>query len=147
MTFTDRSLTCADCNAQFTFTVSEQEFYQTKGFTSDPRRCPDCRAARKRSRSDDGGSRGGPRREEREMHDAVCAQCGKNTQVPFVPSGARPVYCSDCFRAQSGDARGSSRPRSASWPPRGSGGAPCASPPSCRRSSFPSCSSSTSISG
>ena len=34
----------------------------------------------------------------REMHDAVCARCGKDTQVPFRPTGARPVYCSDCFR-------------------------------------------------
>ncbi|MBI4565797.1 MAG: zinc-binding protein, partial [Planctomycetes bacterium] len=32
-----------------------------------------------------------------EMHPAVCAQCGKQTQVPFKPRGDRPVYCSDCF--------------------------------------------------
>jgi CxxC-x17-CxxC domain-containing protein len=31
------------------------------------------------------------------MHDAVCAQCGQTTQVPFLPRGDRPVYCSTCF--------------------------------------------------
>lgn len=115
MTYSDRSLVCADCNAAFTFTVSEQEFFESKGFTSDPRRCPECRAARKASRGDGGGGYGnrgggggGYQREERVMHDAVCAECGKNTQVPFVPTGSRPVYCSDCFRNQRGDSRGRS---------------------------------------
>jgi len=125
MAFTDRTLTCADCNAAFTFTASEQDFHASKGFTSDPRRCPDCRAARKRNRSDDTrgggggyGGGGGGRTQERTMHDAVCAECGKNTQVPFVPSGSRPVYCSDCFRSQRGDSRGgggSSRGGSSRW--------------------------------
>jgi CxxC-x17-CxxC domain-containing protein len=31
------------------------------------------------------------------MHDAVCDNCGVATQVPFLPSQDRPVYCSDCF--------------------------------------------------
>jgi CxxC-x17-CxxC domain-containing protein len=31
------------------------------------------------------------------MHDAVCASCGKETQVPFEPREGRPVYCSDCY--------------------------------------------------
>jgi CxxC-x17-CxxC domain-containing protein len=31
------------------------------------------------------------------MHPAVCAQCGKDTTVPFRPRGDKPVYCSDCF--------------------------------------------------
>lgn len=33
-----------------------------------------------------------------EMHDVVCDKCGKNCQVPFKPSGDKPVLCSDCFR-------------------------------------------------
>jgi len=41
-----------------------------------------------------GGGFGGPR----EMHDAVCSDCGQQTQVPFKPSGDRPVYCRDCFQ-------------------------------------------------
>jgi CxxC-x17-CxxC domain-containing protein len=31
------------------------------------------------------------------MYDAVCDNCGQNTQVPFLPRQDRPVYCSDCF--------------------------------------------------
>ena len=39
-------------------------------------------------------------RPQREMHDAVCAECGGTARVPFRPSGARPVYCSDCFQSK-----------------------------------------------
>jgi CxxC-x17-CxxC domain-containing protein len=111
----DQNITCVDCGQQFTFTESEQEFYQSKGFST-PGRCPDCRAARKAARNSgssysgggsysSSGSYGG----ERQMYPAVCAQCGKNTQVPFQPRGDRPVYCSDCYRAQQGSSGYSSR--------------------------------------
>lgn len=33
----------------------------------------------------------------REMHHATCGNCGKDCEVPFRPTGERPVYCSDCF--------------------------------------------------
>jgi len=46
------------------------------------------------------GNRGGYGRGEREMHSATCASCGREAQVPFVPRGDRPVYCTDCFRQQ-----------------------------------------------
>ena len=119
MAYTDRTLNCADCNAPFTFTAGEQEFHASKGFTNDPRRCPDCRAARKTNRGDGGGysgggggggSRGGGGGDygggRREMFSVVCAECGKDTQVPFQPSGNRPVYCSDCFSRQGGGSFG-----------------------------------------
>ena len=32
-----------------------------------------------------------------QMHDATCNKCGKQCQVPFRPTGERPVFCSDCF--------------------------------------------------
>src|SRR5512144_380118 len=100
----DKTLTCNDCGQQFTFTVGEQEFYAQKGFTNEPTRCPSCRAARKASRQGGGSysSRGDDygERAPRQMYPAVCAQCGKETEVPFQPRGDRPVYCSDCFQAQ-----------------------------------------------
>ena len=34
----------------------------------------------------------------REMYDAVCADCGKKCEVPFKPTEGRPVYCRDCYR-------------------------------------------------
>ena len=33
----------------------------------------------------------------KEMHKAVCAECGKECEVPFKPSKDRPVYCRDCY--------------------------------------------------
>jgi len=39
-------------------------------------------------------------RPQREMFDAVCAECGGTARVPFRPSGARPVYCSNCFQSK-----------------------------------------------
>ncbi len=93
MSFQDKSLTCADCGATFTFTAQEQEFFQSKGYTNEPKRCPTCREARKAER----GGGGGGFRAKRQMFPAVCAQCGKETEVPFEPRSGRPVYCSDCY--------------------------------------------------
>jgi CxxC-x17-CxxC domain-containing protein len=97
MSYVDKTLTCSDCNTGFTFSASEQEFFASKSFTHDPGRCPDCRAARKVQRGNGYGNGGGGYRQQREMHPAVCATCGKNTQVPFEPREGRPVYCSDCY--------------------------------------------------
>jgi CxxC-x17-CxxC domain-containing protein len=101
----DQTLTCTDCGNQFTFSERDQEFYQSKGYTT-PGRCPDCRAARKAAREggsySGGGSYSSSYGGERQMYPAVCAQCGKDTQVPFQPRGDRPVYCSDCYRSQQG---------------------------------------------
>ena len=109
--YTDQVLTCADCGVDFVFAASEQEFFAQKGFTSAPKRCSSCRAQRRATggggsyaSSSGGGYNGGGgySRGPREMFDAVCARCGKDTQVPFRPTGARPVYCSDCFRLMRG---------------------------------------------
>ena len=91
MAISDKSLTCVECGAGFTFTAGEQEFFASRGYTNEPKRCPECRGARKNQQRGYGGPR--------EMHPVVCAQCGVDTTVPFVPRGDRPVYCSDCFSA------------------------------------------------
>ena len=46
-----------------------------------------------------GGRPGGRRdfRERPEMHDAICDKCGAKCQVPFRPSGDKPIFCNDCF--------------------------------------------------
>lgn len=106
MNYQDKVLTCTDsyhnentqdetgmpAPVEFTFTANEQEFYAEKGF-SEPQRCPACRAAKK---SRFNGGRGG----SRQMFPAVCAQCGQDTEVPFEPTGSRPVYCNSCFQDQ-----------------------------------------------
>jgi len=94
MSFQDKSLQCSDCGTTFTFSAEEQEFFQSKGYTNEPKRCPSCRQARKSGRYGSSSSYG-PRRQ---MFPAVCAQCGKDTEVPFEPRGDKPVYCSDCYR-------------------------------------------------
>lgn len=43
----DKNLVCKDCGATFVFTEGEQAFYEEKGFTNEPQRCPDCRRAKK----------------------------------------------------------------------------------------------------
>jgi CxxC-x17-CxxC domain-containing protein len=92
--FEDKTLQCADCGQQFTFTAGEQEFYSSRGFQNEPKRCPDCRRTRKAQRSGEGGGYG---KAPRQMYSVVCAQCGAETEVPFEPRGDRPVYCSDCY--------------------------------------------------
>ena len=122
--YADKTMTCRDCGKQFTFTAGEQEFYAQRGF-SEPARCGECRAARKTGRDSgsyssssygssshsnygDSGygrssssygsaSRSGSATGTRQMYQAVCADCGTNTEVPFEPRQGRPVYCRDCF--------------------------------------------------
>ncbi len=52
---------------------------------------------RRRSFGGDRGSRG-----DREMFSAICSECGKECQVPFRPTGSKPVYCSECFEKKGG---------------------------------------------
>jgi CxxC-x17-CxxC domain-containing protein len=33
----------------------------------------------------------------REMHKAVCSECGQDCEVPFKPTEGKPVYCRDCY--------------------------------------------------
>ncbi len=121
MSYADKTLTCRDCGQAFIFTTGEQEFHASKGFTNEPGRCQDCRAARKAERgggsggyssggggyssggggySSGGGGGGGYGRQEREMFSATCSSCGNEARVPFQPRGDKPVYCSDCFSQQ-----------------------------------------------
>ena len=107
--FQDRTLVCGDCGNSFVFTAGEQAFYSERSF-SDPKRCKSCRAARKAQRTggrhqrQPGGGGGGrwnaPQRTQRQMYDVICAECGQPAQVPFRPSGDRPVYCRECYQAQ-----------------------------------------------
>jgi CxxC-x17-CxxC domain-containing protein len=110
----DKTLTCAECGMEFTYTEDDQQYHASKGY-SEPKRCPSCRSARRAGGGGGGyggGGGGGYSRGPREMHPATCAQCGKETEVPFRPSGDRPVYCSDCFSkrpASGGGGGGGSR--------------------------------------
>jgi CxxC-x17-CxxC domain-containing protein len=65
------------------------------------------------------GGRGGfGERRPLQMHDATCSKCQKQCQIPFRPTGDRPVFCSECFRNESGSnssfSSGRDRPSSSS---------------------------------
>lgn len=97
MTYSDRTLTCVDCGVEFIHSAADQEYYDQKGFSSEPKRCSSCRASRRATR--DGGDvreYGGPRdyesagRSEREYFAALCTRCGNQAQVPFRSRMDRP---------------------------------------------------------
>lgn len=94
MAFQEKILTCIDCGKTFTFTVEEQEFFASKGYTNEPKRCPACRQKKRSERTGDNGHTG---QGSRQMYPAICARCGKETMVPFQPRGDRPVYCRECY--------------------------------------------------
>jgi len=100
MNFQAKTLSCCDCGTNFEFSATEQEFYQSKGFVNEPKRCPTCRATRKTDRNGTNGnvSTFNSGYVPRQMCAAVCSDCGKTAQVPFEPRNGKPVYCSDCDR-------------------------------------------------
>ena len=102
----DQRLKCVECREDFLFTAGEQVFYREHGLTHAPTRCKRCRESRKGGRGERSSApaSGNPGR-EREMHTAVCSNCGAETQVPFTPTAGRPIFCRDCYQAQKGGNR------------------------------------------
>jgi CxxC-x17-CxxC domain-containing protein len=83
MNLTDRELTCSDCGKTFVFSADEQEFFRQKGFKNDPKRCKQCKALIS-------GKQG-------RIETAVkCSEWGRDTTVPFKPTGKKPVLCNPC---------------------------------------------------
>lgn len=91
MEYHDKTLKCRDCGRDFTFSAGEQAFYAEKGFENEPARCPECRQTRKRERNAFG------QKGARQLHDVICEECHQPTQVPFLPTQGKPVYCRECF--------------------------------------------------
>ena len=99
MSFEDKTIVCVDCSEEFIHSADDQARYAERGFTNEPKRCRPCREKRKaQSGSGGGGGYGGGA--PRESFEAVCAECGVTTTVPFKPTQGRPVYCRDCFRSR-----------------------------------------------
>ena len=90
--------TCDDCGKQ-----CEVPFKPTG---SKPIFCSDC------FQNKGGGGRSGGRsdrrsdRRDRPMHKATCDQCGDRCEVPFKPSGDKPIFCDKCFGRGSGSSKG-----------------------------------------
>lgn len=83
--YQDEKLTCEECGAEFVFTAGEKEFYAEKGLTNIPKRCNECRKARKQKR-------------KKKLFDVICSKCGCATKVPFKPIEGKDVFCRDCFK-------------------------------------------------
>lgn len=120
---------CIVCETIFMLPGAERQFREERGLP-DPQACPECRSRVRATRNADllslvgpngngdshpvrpsSGPRrnGGPRGRHvtggdgpSQRYPAVCAACGAETMVPFVPRGDRPVYCRDCFNARKG---------------------------------------------
>jgi CxxC-x17-CxxC domain-containing protein len=115
MDYVDKTLVCSDCQAEFVHSAAAQQRYAERGFASDPKRCPTCRDKRKSERTGGGGEGGAPRprgpgggsggasRPPRQFYQVVCAECGKQTEVPFKPMANRPVYCRTCYMTKKND--------------------------------------------
>ncbi len=115
MAFADKTITCVQCGAPFVFTAGEQQFYQEKGYTNEPKRCKPCRDEAKRAKAGgagaagpgpaayssghgNGGAAAGPR-PARQMYDIICDNCQQPSQVPFQPTPGRKILCRSCFQA------------------------------------------------
>lgn len=86
--YEDKILVCKDCGKEFVFTAGEQEFFAQKGLDKEPKRCKNCRMARKNNSTD---------KPLVELFETTCSKCGGIARVRFQPSRNRPVYCSQCF--------------------------------------------------
>lgn len=118
---------CVVCDSTFMLPGAERRFRSERGLP-DPLACPECRSRARSTRNaemlsvsgtngnaDAHSSSSGSRRNNRprgrngtvsdgpsQRYPAVCAACGAETMVPFVPRGDRPVYCRECFNARKG---------------------------------------------
>lgn len=86
MDFKDQTLVCQDCGKEFTFSASDQQFFQEKGFQS-PKRCPECRQAKKQAKS------------SQQKYEITCSKCGEKGFVPFQPRNPEGLLCEQCFKA------------------------------------------------
>src|SRR5690242_17308145 len=100
----DQPLVCADCGATFVFSDAEQAFFAERRLLP-PKRCKECRRARRRGRitvksgvppafpeEEASGTITAPR-VSRTLFPIRCAECGVSAHVPFKPLEGQAVYC------------------------------------------------------
>jgi CxxC-x17-CxxC domain-containing protein len=94
MSYEDKTLRCRECETDFVFSIGEQDFFAKHNLLNAPSRCPECRQKRRQTMATErlSGERG-----PREMHTIVCAECGTEGEVPFLPRQDKPVYCAACY--------------------------------------------------
>lgn len=91
MELSDQTLTCQDCGKEFVFSANDQKFYEEKGFQA-PKRCPECRKAKKATRD--------------KKYEITCSKCGEKGEVPFEPKNPEGLLCEKCFRESKAQEQG-----------------------------------------
>ena len=92
----DMQLTCSVCQQPFAFTASEQAFYQERGFQV-PKRCKDCRQARRSGRQRRPPQRPSVDTTPRTLYPVPCADCDLEVQLAFPPRDDVTARCAECF--------------------------------------------------
>jgi CxxC-x17-CxxC domain-containing protein len=111
----DEQITCADCGRSFVFTAAEAAFYAEKGLTA-PKRCKECRAARKQGRGR-GASSGRPPRYTGEVNE-YRSPMQDNGYQPAPAQRSRGPRQDGNYRAPSFGGDAARRPRPPARPPR-----------------------------
>ncbi len=86
-----KNITCIECRNTFVFTAGEQGFFQSRGLSNEPKRCPHCRILmrmRREGKSTDSVTR------------VNCIVCGDKTTVPFLPRDEKKIFCASCYKAR-----------------------------------------------
>ncbi|OGO16554.1 MAG: hypothetical protein A2Z02_06750 [Chloroflexi bacterium RBG_16_48_7] len=90
MAFQDKSVMCVDCGFAFIFSAADQEYYSSRGYLIDPKRCTSCKEARQTQ----------PKKHipslKREVSTITCVRCGREASVPAHSHTASAIYCNDC---------------------------------------------------
>jgi CxxC-x17-CxxC domain-containing protein len=60
--------------------------------------CSNCFGNKAHSSRSSGRDSGKSNFQEKRMYSAICTECGNKCEVPFRPTGGKPIYCSNCFR-------------------------------------------------
>lgn len=103
--FIDKLIECVECRVEFRWSAGEQRFFLEKGLNNPPKRCRNCKKAKKNRIEAILSARALGKRFVVIM-PVRCGDCGKQTTVPFYPSQGRPVYCRPCFDLRNAAAAG-----------------------------------------
>lgn len=84
----DEEITCRECRKIFTFTERERQRFEKRGFAP-PRRCPQCRAARRAAE---------PLKTAAGRFEVICQNCKDRGSIAFEPKEGAIYLCEDCFK-------------------------------------------------
>ncbi len=107
MELTEKLLYCVECQKNFIFSISEQKYYQEKGFLHPPKRCKQCRPVKTFSSDNENNhyenlDQSNYISRRRKRWQIVCSACGCESSIPFAPKPGRALYCPTCYKKLGG---------------------------------------------